>query len=207
MPPPCSCVPYTTSSPAFQSRPCVKVFMPSVVLRVMAISSGLAPTKLRDAHAHLVDLLAAIVVRRVFGDLAEDALVGLGDHARHRAFGAVVHEGHAVDDVELAADLPPVRLVERAGRLQRVEARAPASRARPARRARTPAGREARHRTDRGPAVPPMKPRRDNPLSRFAIHPPVRATDQKSKSRVYLTMNERPRVSIGLKSVVSRRSL
>src|SRR6185436_11293137 len=80
---------------------------------------GARADELRDAAAHDVQLRAAIVVRRVFGDLAEVALVRFGDDARYRTFGAVVHEGHAVDDVELAANLPPERLVGRSAGLER----------------------------------------------------------------------------------------
>ena len=90
------------------------MFIPSVVLRVRAISSALAPMKPATSAAHVVHFFAAVVVRRVLGNLAEEALVGFEHDARHRTFGAVVHERHAVEDVELAADLPPVRLVERA---------------------------------------------------------------------------------------------
>src|SRR5688572_23250139 len=69
--------------------------------------------ELRHEAADGIHFFTAIVVRWVFRDLAEELFVGLGHAARHRTFGAVVHEGHAVENVELAADLPPIGLVER----------------------------------------------------------------------------------------------
>ena len=82
---------------------------------------GCGADELRHLFADLVDLHGAAAVGRVLHDLAHVALVGLEDDARHRTQRAVVHERETVDDVELASHFPPVRLVERSRRFERVE--------------------------------------------------------------------------------------
>ena len=118
--------------------------------------------ELRDLLTHLVDLLGAPAVGRVLHDFAHVALVGVEHHARHRPERAVVHVGQPVNDVELTADLPPVRVVELSSRLERIE-RERRREALPAERAGVRFASPAAKPPTAAVMVPPMNPRRDNP--------------------------------------------